>query len=347
MTGTNPSLTYKNAGVDIDAATAAMGRIRPLVESTFTEGVLQNTGGFGGLFALGHSDLQDPVLVSSVDSVGTKIRVAVEMNIHDTVGIDIVSHCVNDILVQGARPLFFLDYIGIGRLDPSIIEAIVRGVAEGCRHAGCALIGGETAELPGVYTDGDYDLVGTIVGIVDRGSVITGAAIEAGDRIIALQSSGLHTNGYSLARKVCFDAAGLAPSDRVDDVPEPIGDALLRPHRCYAPSILPILDRHEIRGMAHITGGGMTDNIPRILPENLDARIRLDTFEPLPIFRAIQRLGNVPDDDMRRTFNLGVGYVCVVPPDRVDALQDALTKAGETAWCVGDIVPGSGQVRYG
>lgn len=347
MTRTDPSLTYKDAGVDIDAAADAMGRIRPLVESTFTAGVLQNLGGFGGLFALATGEMPDPVLVSSVDGVGTKLRVAAIVGRHDTVGIDIVSHCVNDILVQGARPLFFLDYIGTGRLAPAVIEAIVRGIAAGCRQAGCALIGGETAEMPGLYDDGDYDLVGTIVGLVDRARVVTGAAIEVGDVLVALRASGLHTNGYSLARKVLFDTAGLSPSDAVEGVDEPVGDALLRPHRCYAAGVLPLLDRFDVHGMAHITGGGMTDNIPRILPDGVDALVRLDSFTPLPIFQAIQHLGNVPDDDMRRTFNLGVGYVCVVPPAQAEAVQAALTEAGETAWVLGEIVAGSRTVRYG
>ena len=347
MSHTPPSLTYRDAGVDIDAAAEAMARIGALVQSTVTEGVLQNVGGFGGLFAMNATHVAEPVLVSSVDGVGTKIQVACMVQQHDTVGIDLVSHCVNDILVQGARALFFLDYIGVGRLDPGVIEAIVRGIAHGCRQAGCALLGGETAEMPGVYGAGDYDLVGTIVGVVDRARIITGAAIQAGDVMIGLRSSGLHTNGYSLARKVLFEIAGLAPDASIEGVAEPVAQTLLQPHRCYAPSVLPLLDRFDMHGMAHITGGGLTDNIPRILPDTVDALVRLDTFTPLPIFQAIQRLGNLPDEDMRRTFNLGVGYVCVVSATEADAVQAALADTGEHAWRLGEIVPGTGVVRYG
>lgn len=347
MTRTTPSSTYKSAGVDIDAATDAMGRIRPLVESTFTEGVLHNVGGFGGLFSLAGFDLTDPVLVSSVDGVGTKLRVAMLMERHDTIGVDLVSHCVNDILVQGARPLFFLDYLATGRLAPAVVRDVVAGLAEGCRRAGCALIGGETAEMPGFYQGEDYDLAGTIVGIVDRARIVTGAAIEAGDVVVALGSTGLHTNGYSLARHVFFERAGLTVESRVEGLPDAVGEALLQPHRCYAPSILPLLDRYDVHGMAHITGGGMTDNIPRVLPDGLDARIDLDSFEPLPIFNVLQRLGAIPEDDMRRTFNLGVGYVCMVPAAQADAACADLQAAGETAWRLGDIVPGTRTVRYG
>ena len=346
MHPTTPS-TYKDAGVDIDAATDAMGRIRSHVQSTFTEGVLQNLGGFGGLFALGGLKFEDPVLVASVDGVGTKLRVALLAGKHDTVGIDIVSHCVNDILVQGAHPLFFLDYLATGRLDPAVVEAVVAGVAEGCRRAGCALIGGETAEMPGFYGDQDYDLAGTIVGIVERDRIVTGAAIQQGDVIVALGSTGLHTNGYSLARHIFFEQAGLSVDATVDGLDGTVGEALLQPHRCYAPSVLPLLEQYDVRGMAHITGGAMTDNIPRILPPGVDALIRLDSFSPPPIFQVIQRLGSVPDDDMRRTFNLGVGYVCIVPAEQADHVRAALDAAGETAWILGEIVTGAGVVRYG
>lgn len=347
MNPRRPGITYKEAGVDIDAATEAMGRIRPLVTATFTEGVLQNLGGFGGLFALNATGVEDPVLVSSVDGVGTKLRIAFLANRHDTIGIDIVSHCVNDILVQGARPLFFLDYLATGRLDPSVVENVVRGIADGCRRAGCALIGGETAEMPGFYADGEYDLAGTIVGVVERDRIVTGAAIQSGDAIIALQSTGLHTNGYSLARKVLFDVAGMTVDSEIREVGKSVGTALLQPHRCYAPSVLSLLEAHDIHGMAHITGGGMTDNIPRILPPGVDARINMDSFTPLPIFTAIQHLGNVPEDDMRRTFNLGVGYVCMLPGDQAVAACEMLAAAGENAWILGEIVPGSGAVQYG
>src|SRR5437016_8146790 len=282
------AITYKDAGVDIDASNAAKKRIRHLARETFTPGVLSDIGSFGGMFACNFAGMKEPVLVSSTDGVGTKLKVAVMMNRHNTVGADLVNHCVNDILVQGARPLFFMDYIATGRLDPDVVVSVVEGVARGCKEAGCALIGGETAEMPGFYADGEYDIVGFIVGAVDKSRVIDGRTIVPGDVLVGLPSAGLHTNGYSLARRVLFDIAGWKADTFVPELEATVGDALLAPHRSYLPFVRPLFDGGSIKGLAHVTGGGITENLPRILPEGCAAEIDRRAWDVPPIFRLLQ-----------------------------------------------------------
>jgi phosphoribosylformylglycinamidine cyclo-ligase len=336
-----PGLSYRDAGVDIDAAHVAMRGVAALVRSTATADTLSELGSFGGLYRVPRG-VARPVLVASTDGVGTKLKVAFLSGRHGTVGEDLVNHCVNDILVQGARPLFFLDYVGLGRLTPGTVETLVEGIARGCRANGCALLGGETAEMPDFYAPGEYDLAGTIVGVVEEDRVLDGRSIQAGDALVALASSGLHTNGYSLARRVVFDRLGLS----VDD-PFPgedgasVADVLLRVHRSYLNPISPLLERGDVRGLAHITGGGLTDNVPRILPDGLDARFDRATWEVPNVFRVLQREGGVDEEEMFRAFNMGVGMVAVVPADRADAVVAALNAAGETAWIAGEIVPGA------
>lgn len=337
--------TYKDAGVDIDAMNAAVLLMKEHVRSTFTPAVLTDVGSFGGMFALDVSGMEEPVLVSSVDGVGTKVRVAIAMNRHDTIGGDLVAHCVNDILVQGARPLFFLDYFATGKLSPQIVVEVVKGLADGCRAAGCALLGGETAEMPGVYAEGEYDLAGCIVGIVDRKKAVTGKGIEPGDAVIGLASNGLHTNGYSLARHVLFDIAGLTPeSTPVPLAGRSVGDVLLDPHRCYAPAILPLLDKFHIKGMAHITGGGFYDNIPRILPADCSVTIDRRLWAVPPIFTYIQELGNVPDPEMYRTFNMGIGMVLITERSQALEIMAELALVGETATLIGEVHRGVPEV---
>jgi phosphoribosylformylglycinamidine cyclo-ligase len=318
-----------------------MRGVAALVRSTATADTLSELGSFGGLYRVPRG-VARPVLVASTDGVGTKLKVAFLSGRHGTVGEDLVNHCVNDILVQGARPLFFLDYVGLGRLTPGTVETLVEGIARGCRANGCALLGGETAEMPDFYAPGEYDLAGTIVGVVEEDRVLDGRSIQAGDALVALASSGLHTNGYSLARRVVFDRLGLS----VDD-PFPgedgasVADVLLRVHRSYLNPISPLLERGDVRGLAHITGGGLTDNVPRILPDGLDARFDRATWEVPNVFRVLQREGGVDEEEMFRAFNMGVGMVAVVPADRADAVVAALNAAGETAWIAGEIVPGA------
>lgn len=339
-------LSYAAAGVDIDAAARAMKGVAELVRSTATPDTLSELGSFGGLYRV-PTDARKPVLVASTDGVGTKLKLAFLTGRHGTVGEDLVNHCVNDILVQGARPLFFLDYVGLGRLRPGVVEELVGGIARGCRANGCALLGGETAEMPDFYAPGEYDLAGTIVGLVEEDRVIDGSAIRAGDAIVALASSGLHTNGYSLARKVVFDRMGLSVDDPFPGEDGSVADVLLRVHRSYLRSLLPLVERGEIRGLAHITGGGLIDNVPRILPDGVDARFDLASWTVPPVFRVLQRHGVVDEREMFRAFNMGVGMVAVVAPDRADAVVAALRGAGETAWVAGEIVPGGGKVVLG
>ena len=339
------SATYRDSGVNIDAMNEGVDRIRSHARSTFTPGVLSDVGSFGGLFALDWKNYSEPVLVSSIDGVGTKLKVAIQAGKHDTVGIDLISHCVNDILVQGARPLFFLDYFGTGRLDPDVLVEVVKGLADGCRAVGCALLGGETAELPGVYPDEEYDLAGCIVGVVERSKIVDGRTIAPGDKVIGLASSGLHTNGFSLARRVLFDMAGLS----IHDTPDSLGvrtlaEVLLEPHRCYSNSVLPLLEQFEIKGMAHLTGGGFTDNIPRILPEGCAVTIDRASWQVPAIFTIIQQLGHVPDAEMFRTFNMGIGYVLVVPRGQEVGVVDALSAAGVDSAVIGNVIPGDRQV---
>ena len=337
---------YKSAGVDIDAGNEVVRRIRGLARGTSTPGVLSDLGSFGGLFRLGASGLNDPVLVASADGVGTKLRVAFLAGVHDTIGADLVNHCVNDILVQGGEPLFFLDYLATGRLDPDVAVSIVAGLARACRENGCALLGGETAEMPGFYKDGEYDVAGFIVGAVDRTRVIDGRGIAAGDVLIGLTSSGLHTNGYSLARRIVFDELGLRVGDRVDAIGATVGEALLAVHRSYLPVVRPFLGESVIKGMAHITGGGITDNLPRVLPSGCEARVRLGSWTVPPLFTWLQTSGKVPVEDMLRTFNMGVGLILVVAAGDADAVVSRLRAAGESPAVIGAIAPGSPGVRY-
>jgi len=342
-------LTYASSGVDIEAGTEAVDRIRPLVRKTFRPGVLGDVGGFGGLFAPDFAGMTEPVLVSSTDGVGTKLKVAFMMDRHDTVGIDLVAMCANDVVVQGAEPLFFLDYIGTGRLMPGVVEQIVRGISEGCIDAGCALIGGEMAEMPTFYADGEYDLAGFVVGIVDRSRIIDGNGIRAGNRLIGLPSKGLHSNGFSLVRKLFFDRLGLSVGDRVDGLEANLGQEILRPTRIYVRPVLEILKRHEILGMAHITGGGLTDNVPRMLPDGLGARIDLDAWTRQPIFDVIERLGNIDENEMLRTFNCGIGMVLAVDRDKADGILETLEGTDEKGFVIGEVIarePGGPDVSF-
>jgi len=342
-------MDYKNAGVDIDAGNEVVRRIKGLAKATATKGVLSDLGSFGGLFHLGASGLTDPVLVASADGVGTKLRVAFMSGIHGTVGVDLVNHCVNDILVQGAQPLFFLDYLATGRLDPDVAVQIVDGLARACRENGCALLGGETAEMPGFYADGEYDVAGFIVGAVERGKVIDGRGIVPGDVLVGVPSSGLHTNGYSLARSIVFERLKLSVHDTVPELGTTVAEALLAPHRSYLPLVRPLLAgaRPIVKGMAHITGGGITDNLPRVLPEGTDAVVRLNAWNVPPIFQWLQQAGAVPREDMLRTFNMGIGLILAVAEAEADGVLAALAAAGEPrAVRIGGVTAGSGQVRY-
>ncbi len=331
--------TYKEAGVDIDAGEEAVRRIKGHVRGTFTPGVLTDIGAFGGFFALDKSQYRDPVLVSSMDGVGTKLKVAQRVDRHDTVGQDLVNHCVNDIAVCGARPLFFLDYFAAGQVRPSVVEAVVKGFAAACRENGCALIGGETAEMPDLYARGEYDLAGTIVGVVERDEIVDGSAVRAGDVLLGLPSTGLHTNGYTLARKVLFErfVAGDTPEALHG---ETVAEALLRVHRSYLDAIQALISEGLAHGFAHITGGGLVGNTSRIVPDGLALDVDWDAWTVPPLFRLIQEVGEVPEDDMRRTFNLGVGLVVVVPADAVERALTVLGALGEPAFAIGTVVAG-------
>jgi phosphoribosylformylglycinamidine cyclo-ligase len=334
-------MDYKSSGVDIDAGNETVRRIRGLARSTFTSGVLSEIGSFGGLFKLEPGQFREPVLVSSADGVGTKLKVAFLAKRHDTVGVDLVNHCVNDILVQGAEPLFFLDYLATGRLAPDIAESIIGGMAAACRDNGCALLGGETAEMPGFYNDGEYDLAGFIVGIVDRERLVAGRSIATGDVLVGVPSSGLHTNGYSLARRVVFDHLQLKVSSYVPELSRTVGEALLEPHRSYLRFIRPLLDAGRIKGMAHITGGGITENLPRVLPHGTAAVIDTSAWDVPPIFRWLQQSGSIPIDDMRRTFNMGIGLIIVTGRDQAEALIGELAaRGGRDSRVIGEVVAG-------
>ena len=327
---------YQQAGVNIDAGNETVRRIKALARKTYTSGVLSGVGSFGGLFALGKG-VEDPVLVASADGVGTKLKVAFMTGIHDTIGVDLVNHCVNDILVQGARPLFFLDYLATGRLAPDVAEQIVTGVARACEDNGCALLGGETAEMPGFYADSEYDVAGFIVGLVARSNVIDGQNIVAGDCLVALPSSGLHTNGYSLARKIAFEHLGLRVESHVGELGETVGAALLRPHRTYLHAVTPLLESGWIKGMAHITGGGIPENLPRTLPDGRGFRIDDTSWTVPPLFQWLQRAGGVADAEMFRAFNMGVGLIIVSPASRANDVLDRLRAAGEHPWLLGHV----------
>jgi phosphoribosylformylglycinamidine cyclo-ligase len=334
----NVGSDYRQAGVDLEAGNETVRRIKSLARATFTPGVLSEIGSFGGLFRLDRDRYREPVLVSSADGVGTKLKVAFMTGRHDTVGADLVNHCVNDVLVQGAEPLFFLDYLATGRLSPEVAEQVISGIARGCRENGCALIGGETAEMPGFYRDGEYDLAGFIVGIVDRERVIDGRSIVPGDSLAGLPSAGLHTNGYSLARRVLFDVARLRPESFVPEIGATVADALLAPHRSYMHTIRPFLDARIVKGMAHITGGGITDNLPRVLPEGCGAVIDRLAWRVPPIFTFIQERGRISTDEMFRAFNMGIGLIVVCAPQE----RERMAREINGAVIIGEVVEGEG-----
>ena len=332
--------TYKQAGVDIDAGDEFVDRIKPLVRSTFRPEVLTDLGGFGGLFRLQASRYADPVLVSGTDGVGTKLKIAFMMDRHDTVGIDLVAMCVNDIAVSGAEPLFFLDYLATGKLAVPKAAEIVKGIAEGCRQAGCALIGGETAEMPSFYRDGEYDLAGFAVGVVDRPKIIDGRTIEAGDVLIGVASSGLHSNGYSLVRRVLFDDGKLTVEQRLPELDRPLGEVLLTPTRIYAKQILTLAAEFSLKGIAHITGGGVTENLPRVFPSQCHARIDRRTWSAPPIFSLLEKMGRIDREEMHRVFNMGIGLVMAVAPAMADSIIRRLAELGDQAWVIGEMVHG-------
>lgn len=339
-------LTYSQAGVNIDKGNQAVELIKPIVKSTFRPEVMTELGGFGGLFALDPRKYQEPVLVSGTDGVGTKLKIAFQMNKHDTIGIDAVAMCVNDILVSGAEPLFFLDYLAVGRLEPSQVKEIVAGIAEGCRQAGCALIGGETAEMPGFYPAGEYDVAGFAVGVVERSKIIDGSKIKPGDIILGLPSSGLHSNGFSLARKVFQEKAGLYLGENIEELDGKLGNVLLEPTRIYVKIIQKILSACEVKGMAHITGGGLTENIPRVLPDNCQAVIFKDSWPVLPVFKLLERLGRIAPEEMYRTFNMGIGMVLILDREEAEKAKECCKKLQEKVYEIGYIGPGEKAVSY-
>jgi phosphoribosylformylglycinamidine cyclo-ligase len=341
------TISYSDAGVNIDEADRAIRAIRKMARATFTKGVLTDIGSFGSCFQL--PKMKQPVLVSSVDGVGTKLKIAFATGRHDTIGEDLVNHCVNDIAVQGSKPLFFLDYMATGKLQAGVAAQVVSGMARGCKANGCALIGGETAEMPGMYIDGEYDLAGTIVGAVEKSQIITGAKVKAGDVLLALASTGLHTNGYSLARKLLFDVAKLSHDAHLTETGSILADELLQVHRSYLNPIGILVKAKALAGAAHITGGGITDNLPRVLPKGLAAAIQTNSWQVPPLFEMLRKIGQVPEDDWRRTFNLGVGMIFVIPQTKIDAAMRALKRAKEKAWIIGEIIPqrrGKGRVEY-
>ena len=332
------SVTYADAGVDISSGDRAKERIKFLAQKTFNRNVLGGIGGFGALFRLDLQKFKNPILVSSADGVGTKLKIAFQLGMHQTVGLDLVNHCVNDIAVQGATPLFFLDYLASGKLDPQVTEDVVSGLAEGCKANACALIGGETAQMPGFYADGEYDLAGFIVGAVDRDKMITGQGIKPGDVLIGFPSTGLHTNGYSLARKLFFEVAGYKPTQYVTPIKEKAGAALMKTHKSYLHVIQKLVGAGLTTGMAHITGGGITENLPRILPKGTGAQIELGSWPVLPIFEHLRELGEVSQDEMMRTFNMGVGLIAAIPAAKFTRAKNLLDKAEEKFHIIGRIV---------
>ena len=339
------AITYKDAGVDIDAGDLFVEKIKPYVKSTFRPEVLTHIGGFGGLFALRKH--KEPVLVSGTDGVGTKLKVAFQMRRHDTVGIDLVAMCVNDIIVSGAEPLFFLDYFAMARLKPLEHSDIVKGIAAGCKQAGCALIGGETAEMPSFYAEDEYDLAGFAVGVVEKKKIIDGKKIKSGDLLVGLASSGLHSNGYSLVRKVLFEKAGYGVEDILTELGQTtLGEVLLTPTRIYAKTVMALLKEFDVRGMAHITGGGITGNTPRMLPKGTQARIRMGSWDVHPIFKLIQKKAQVDNAEMYRDFNMGLGMVLAVPKKQAEAVMKKAVKLGEKAYLIGEIAKGKQGVKY-
>ena len=339
-------MTYKKAGVDIDAGNEFVRLIKPLTESTRRDGVIGGIGGFGGLFQLDTKKYKDPVLISGTDGVGTKLMVAFMMDKHDTIGFDLVAMCVNDIVVSGAEPLFFLDYIATGKLVPSMMVDVMKGIAGGCRLAGCALIGGETAEMPSMYQDAEYDLAGFAVGVVERDGIIDGGSIKPGDRIIGLASSGLHSNGYSLARNVVFDKMGFNISDRIDILNKTIGEELLIPTMIYVKTVIHMMKHFNIKGIAHITGGGLTENIPRVLPEGTNAVLYPGRWNAHAIFYLIEKWGNIEREEMYRDFNMGIGLVMVLSEDQVEKALGELIRCGEEPSLIGEVVEGDRSVVY-
>jgi phosphoribosylformylglycinamidine cyclo-ligase len=340
------SVTYADAGVDISSGDRAKERIKFLAQKTFNRNVLGGIGGFGALFRLDLQKFKNPILVSSADGVGTKLKIAFELGHHQTVGQDLVNHCVNDIAVQGATPLFFLDYLASGRLDPEVTEEVVTGLAEACKANACALIGGETAQMPGFYSDGEYDLAGFIVGAVDRDKMVTGQGIKPGDVLIGLPSTGLHTNGYSLARKLFFEVAGYKPTQYVTPIKEKAGTALMKTHKSYLHVIQKLVTAGLTAGMAHITGGGISENLPRILPKGTAAQIELGSWPVLPIFEHLRELGEVSQDEMMRTFNMGIGLIAAIPAAKFARAKNLLDRAEEKFHVIGRIVKGERRVQY-
>jgi phosphoribosylformylglycinamidine cyclo-ligase len=340
------SISYADAGVDISSGDRSKQRIKMLARKTFNKQVLSEIGGFGGLFALDLEKFPNPVLVSSADGVGTKLKVAFELGIHHTVGADLVNHCVNDIAVQGATPLFFLDYLATGKLENEVVETVVQGLSEACRANGCALIGGETAQMPGFYGDGEYDLAGTIIGAVNRDKIITGEHIQVGDVLVGLPSNGLHTNGYSLARKLLFEVAKYGPEQYVNELKDKTGAALMRTHRSYLSVIKKLTGAEVVSGMAHITGGGITENLPRILPKGMGAVVDRAAWTVPPLFLHLQQLGNVEEDEMLRTFNMGIGLIAVIPAEKIKKAKAILNRANERHCLIGRIVRGERKVSY-
>ncbi len=338
-------LTYNDSGVNIEEGARAVDLMKGYVKNTFTKNVLCDLGGFGGLFQLDVNEYTAPVLVSGTDGVGTKLKLAFMMDKHDTVGIDLVAMCVNDILCQGAKPLFFLDYVATGKLKAEKVADIVKGVSEGCIKAGCALIGGETAEMPGFYDEGEYDMAGFSVGMVDKDKIIDGTNIKEGNVVIGLSSSGIHSNGYSLVRKLFFDKLGYSVDKYIEELGETLGEALIKPTKIYAHTVMAVLKKYEVNGMCHITGGGFYENIPRIIPKDLGVEINLGSWDALPIFDLIQKYGNIDTDEMFKTFNMGIGYIFVVSKENANQILELIEESGEKAFKIGKVVKGTHGVK--
>ncbi|MBI4852545.1 MAG: phosphoribosylformylglycinamidine cyclo-ligase [Acidobacteria bacterium] len=338
-------ITYKEAGVNIDAANEAKHRIKNLARKTFNSQVLTEIGSFGALFRTNFSAMKDPVLVASTDGVGTKLKIAFMTGIHNTIGYDLVAHCIDDIAVQGAKPLFFMDYIATGELSPNIVAEIIEGIARACSEANCPLIGGETAEMPGFYAAGEYDVAGFIVGIVDREKIIDGTKIKPGDQLIGLPSLGLHTNGYSLARKLFFEVANLTPNDYLDELGNTVAESLLKPHKNYFPVLSELFDQDLINGLAHITGGGFLENIPRVLPENCQVEIKLGSWPVLPVFNVMQKIGNIEKEEMYRVFNMGIGMIVVVSNSNFEKVMSHFQNSNEPCYHIGQVVTGENKVN--
>jgi phosphoribosylformylglycinamidine cyclo-ligase len=334
------SISYSDAGVSIDNANIAVAKIRNFAKSTFNERTLTEIGSFGGMFSGAFPEMAEPILVASADGVGTKLKIAFDTGIHDTIGQDLVNHCVNDILVQGARPLFFLDYFATGRLSPDVTASVVEGISVACRENGCVLLGGETAEMPGFYADGEYDLAGFIVGVVDKSKVIDGKNIKAGDVVLGLPSNGLQTNGYSLARKLFFEIGGYETDTYIEELGKTVGEALLEKHTSFLKPLENLLNTGKVKGLAHITGGGFLENIPRILPENVSVEIKRGTWEELPIFGLMQTLGNVNDSEMFRTFNMGIGMIVICAEENKEFFKENLIECFE----IGRVIEGNKEV---